>query len=75
MVRRVAVKGAVEESGGGEGFDGFVTKVGGDGFLSSAVVAFLDREEKLHGTLVSVLFESGHRGAVTCHVSVAGELS
>jgi hypothetical protein len=40
MVRRVAVKEGADDSGGGEGFDGFITKVGGDGFPSSAIVAF-----------------------------------
>jgi hypothetical protein len=43
--RRVAVKGVVDDSGGGEGFDGFVTKVGGGGLPSSAIAAFREGEE------------------------------
>jgi hypothetical protein len=43
-VRRVAVKRGVHGSWGGKGFDGFITKVGGDGFPSSAIVAFQSRE-------------------------------
>jgi hypothetical protein len=44
MVRRVATKRGVDESGGDEGFDGFVTEVGGDGFPSSSVVALQEGE-------------------------------
>jgi hypothetical protein len=44
MVSRVAVKGGVGDSWGGGGFDGFATKDGGDGFPSSAIVAFQNGE-------------------------------
>jgi hypothetical protein len=39
-VRRVAVKEGVDDSGGGDGFYGFVTKVADDGISSSTIVAF-----------------------------------
>jgi hypothetical protein len=37
----------VDENGGGEQFDGFVTKIGDDGSPKSTVVAFQEGEEKL----------------------------
>jgi hypothetical protein len=57
---RVALKASVDESRGGEGFDGFVSKVGGDGFPTSAVVAFQEGEGELYGNVVPVLSESRH---------------
>jgi hypothetical protein len=73
-VRRVAVKGGAGESGRGEKFDGFVTEVGCDGFLASAVVAFREGEEKLEGAIVPALSHARRRGAITWHMAFADEL-
>jgi hypothetical protein len=72
----LTVNGGVDESGGGEYFDGFVTEFGGDGFQASSVMAFQEGDERGRVTGVPVLSESRHRRAViTCHMSVACELS
>jgi hypothetical protein len=50
--------GRGEKRGRFKGFDGFITEVGGDGFLTSVVVAFKKRHEELEGTFVSVMSEA-----------------
>jgi hypothetical protein len=74
-VRGVAVKGGVDEGGGYELFDGFVTKVSRDGLPSASVVTFHEGEEKFKRAVVAVMSKTGHRGATTGHVAVPCKLT
>jgi hypothetical protein len=52
----VAVKRGVDESGGGECFDGFATEVGGEGLPMSSVVAFQAGERSCRALLCRSLW-------------------
>jgi hypothetical protein len=65
----------VDDNGGVEIFDGFVTEVCGGGLPSASVVAFQEGEEELKRVVVSVMSKAWHRGAVTSHMAVVGELT
>jgi hypothetical protein len=75
-MKGVAVKEGVDECGGCELFDEFVTKVSRDGLPSTSDVAVFHKgQEELWRVVKAVLSKAGHGGAVTGHEAVASELT